>query len=706
MNRSLSVPSRLRCRVALRLTWAIMATTLLLGFQGTAARGTPRVGANGSQSTAGPELRFIAQDTLVAPDGRFTAFLQVGGIEPGSDLSVDIYPAITTGSQLTAALDGEPRGSIGTFPAVNLPGDPSLAPVQTGFAIELWSPDGATKPGGWAKRLTKAGVYPLRIRLRDADNKTVLTVVTFLIRGPDSNDEVEPQPVFLLADIRSATPAIELVDNPETPVDEDTLVSVKALSDALRRHRDLPAGLAVSPELVRRLEATIDRPPDTEEASTTSTTTSSSTVTSEAASTTIPGDDVEPSGAPEVLASLSGALHPEGRELLSAPAQTIDPSELNTLGLTDELTRQYRIGQQILADALEQPIEEAAWIRTHLDRPTATSLARVGINGLVMSPDAVIGSQPVTASPISGIGGDSLVAVADSSLRVGGHSDPVLAANRLVARLAAGASIDGPASPVVPIDLPRTDHDHQELESVFTSIEDNPFIDPRPLSELFSPTGVIGQPVELAPPTAVTDAERVWAGDLVRARSLLGSYASMVLDHTELVESRADRLDRSSDHRLDSSTRTAEVAAVLGDIQTMFDTVSIPTSDRVTLGARDAQFPLIITSTAEVPARVVVELSTTDRLTIAEPRIEVVLTDEHTEIPVHLRSRVPGDTPLRVRVTTPDGAVLLSEGTYSVRSTAVSGVGLVLTVGAGMFLAVWWGRHIWRNRRPRGRHAR
>ena len=84
----------------------------------------------------------------------------------------------------------------------------------------------------------------------------------------------------------------------------------------------------------------------------------------------------------------------------------------------------------------------------------------------------------------------------------------------------------------------------------------------------------------------------------------------------------------------------------------------------------------------------------------------VVLEGDHTEVPIRVRSRLPGDTPLRVRVTTPDGAVLLSEGTYSVRSTAVSGVGLVLTVGAGLFLAVWWGRHILRSRRHRGRHAR
>jgi hypothetical protein len=37
-----------------------------------------------------------------------------------------------------------------------------------------------------------------------------------------------------------------------------------------------------------------------------------------------------------------------------------------------------------------------------------------------------------------------------------------------------------------------------------------------------------------------------------------------------------------------------------------------------------------------------------------------------------------------------------------VRSTAISGVGFLLSIGAGLFLAIWWARH-WRSTR-RSRH--
>ena len=46
----------------------------------------------------------------------------------------------------------------------------------------------------------------------------------------------------------------------------------------------------------------------------------------------------------------------------------------------------------------------------------------------------------------------------------------------------------------------------------------------------------------------------------------------------------------------------------------------------------------------------------------------------------------------------PDGSSA-GHDRYTVRSTAVSGVGLVLSVGAGLFLMVWWARHWRRTRR-------
>jgi hypothetical protein len=47
------------------------------------------------------------------------------------------------------------------------------------------------------------------------------------------------------------------------------------------------------------------------------------------------------------------------------------------------------------------------------------------------------------------------------------------------------------------------------------------------------------------------------------------------------------------------------------------------------------------------------------------------------------------------------GIGVLTTGSYTVRSTALSGVGLVISIVALCVLLVWWGRHVLRTRRTR-----
>src|SRR3546814_19258589 len=52
-------------------------------------------------------------------------------------------------------------------------------------------------------------------------------------------------------------------------------------------------------------------------------------------------------------------------------------------------------------------------------------------------------------------------------------------------------------------------------------------------------------------------------------------------------------------------------------------------------------------------------------------------------------------------MTSPDGGITLASATHTVQSTAVSGAGLVLSIGALLFLVVWWARHCHKTRRSR-----
>jgi hypothetical protein len=66
-----------------------------------------------------------------------------------------------------------------------------------------------------------------------------------------------------------------------------------------------------------------------------------------------------------------------------------------------------------------------------------------------------------------------------------------------------------------------------------------------------------------------------------------------------------------------------------------------------------------------------------------------------------VEARASGSFPLRITVTSPDGVLTVTRARVTVRSTFVSGVGVVLSVGALIFLVAWWGLHFRSTRRNR-----
>lgn len=74
---------------------------------------------------------------------------------------------------------------------------------------------------------------------------------------------------------------------------------------------------------------------------------------------------------------------------------------------------------------------------------------------------------------------------------------------------------------------------------------------------------------------------------------------------------------------------------------------------------------------------------------------------QNTTLHVPVETRSSGVFPLVVDLKSGNGMLSLARNRDTVRSTAVSGVGLVLIVVAVLSLAVWWGRDLRHGRRPR-----
>ncbi len=115
------------------------------------------------------------------------------------------------------------------------------------------------------------------------------------------------------------------------------------------------------------------------------------------------------------------------------------------------------------------------------------------------------------------------------------------------------------------------------------------------------------------------------------------------------------------------------------------------TGDRtVTLTSQRGRVPVTITSTAPYPITGTLTL-TSDKLTFPNGQSQRVTLGPRTNVVyVNVETRASGLFKVAIAVTSPAGGLVLTSGQVSVRSTATSVVGVVLTVGAVVVLVVWW----------------
>ena len=122
----------------------------------------------------------------------------------------------------------------------------------------------------------------------------------------------------------------------------------------------------------------------------------------------------------------------------------------------------------------------------------------------------------------------------------------------------------------------------------------------------------------------------------------------------------------------------------------------------VTVTAHRTNLPLTVHNGGTRTLDVVVRLESTDLELEGQTAVPLRLAPgDRVDLNVPVEISRAGDFRLRTRVTSPDGQLQLAERLVTVRSTAISGVGVVLSLGALVFLFVWWGRQVRRKRRQR-----
>lgn len=380
------------------------------------------------------------------------------------------------------------------------------------------------------------------------------------------------------------------------------------------------------------------------------------------------------------------------------PAVTLDvvPDTLAALGRVDDARATRILDALAGVGASGANARRAVLVQTYLPLPRA-ALAAVGLASAVAI--GVDVGRPILADAVAGrlidpdpardaLDGIAVDRALSAELAAPAPARPDAGAIALAHALV-DADLDA-AQRVVVIDDADADSNLAALFATPTA--------GRPLDiEPFDP--IADQAPEVsATPAPAADLTAI-APDVVATTFQLSSVRSLVgTDHPTVIDAQ-ERLLTSIAVGVPDPDRAAYLTTLDTDLSTLLDGVSIAGQTDLNLTSRRGTLPITIANTTGGPVDVVVKLRS-DRLSFPDGEsIAVRVEGESHRLDVPVTALATGSVPTFVELRTPDDAVQLDQRQLNVRSSAISGTGLVLSLGALGVLIVWWGRTWRRNRR-------
>jgi hypothetical protein len=640
----------------------------------TVALAVAPVGAQDAADEGDASLELVGQTLGVDPGGALALAVRPGGLPAGAQLRLVLHDRARSRSELARANDGDGLRATLHTETVSLAAVPVDANGHPRLTLDL----APTAPAGPVA--SRAGVYPVEVDALDARGRRLAGFVTHLVVRPAPAEGGPPLDVALLARLGGAPAAPS-----GPPLGDGELADAQALVTALLAVPDVAATLAVSPDLVAGLAAEEDE------------------------------------GAAALLDGLQAVA--AGRPLLALPYVRTSPDALAEAGLSGELAHQLDRGIAVVADVLGALPSESAWLATD-DLGTAglQLLDALGTERVLVAPgqverlsDGVLSpARPFLVTPPRSRGregddeGDrarTLEALAtDAHLDELLHADvaPALVASRTFADLAM-LWFEQPGTPravVLPVDASI---DGAAVRALLDGLSSATLFRPVALDDAFATALPLrGSDGETLRRALIPDDEgrigTAVAGDVTDLRSLRGSVQRTVGADAPILDEIDSHLLRATAVGLDGAARAREVDAARAAIDGLADAVETPAEVGITLTAREGTVPLTIRNTTGAPLDVEIRLRSPKLELPGGDTFAMTLTEDTSRLDIAVRARASGSFPFEIEVTSPDGRLRLATTRYSVRSTAVSGVGLVLSAGAGLFLVVWWARH-WREAR-------
>ncbi len=659
-------PLRIGLAAGALLTTVLTITISLPAAAGPTARSAPQADA---------PLALGSLTPWVGPEGVWTASFILETPLPGATMTYTVHRPLSGGldAQLEALGAMWDQGSV---PAVLLsPVRKPLDSLTSGSTVTLSIPVRSRSDGSERAFLPNPGLHPVEIEVTSSDGAVVQRIVLPLVRAPTR----VTSPMRLAVVVRSvAAPAVtaQRVAAPE-PAD---ITDLTRLSDAITHADGIPITISATPALLDALA--------------------------------IDGRDSDRSTL-DRLRALSATT-----TVAWTPWVPLDMEAWSLHGQPDDLATAFAAGADTLAARIGRtPDTRALDGDEHLGPASLSVLRDLGIDRVVVDEAQVEGGAPEvprlftltgerdTAVTALARASDVQTVLSDSSLSGAQRSARALSA---VALRALGSASTEQQAMVVELERGPGDATTDLLDAVVSG-RDVGLVEAVALPAAFEGTArATTGPRSRRQPLSrrITTPESIAAvaplsKRMASLRSDLRGRDSMVDDTAPVT---LDDLVLTAQHRdLTIPTATTYLEAAATRVESDLSAVVAPRGRRYTVTARSATIPLQFSNDLSTPVKVLVRFEST-RITFDKGQSTVVTLDPGVnQVPVRVRVRTSGQFRVGVETLTPDGSVQLGRTELTIRSTAFSGVGVVLSIGALLFLMLWWARTL-RRERGRGGH--
>ncbi|MDE0701215.1 MAG: DUF6049 family protein [Acidimicrobiaceae bacterium] len=595
-------------------------------------------------------IDLVAQTAFVGDDPATIDLRVIGPAD--ARIRIQIYQALTTREEIHASYDGVTGRPFSDFSCnVDQPltdGPCQLDSTET-FTIEI--PDHEI---GEILRINQ-GALPVVITLVDSDGDTLDTLTTYLLVLNEPRGSV-----FHVAFFADLTAPLAVQPDQTISLDtEDLLARARQIS----ARPDIPVTVAIQPETLQTLATNSN----------------------------------------EQLAELAELL--TDRPVLNAPWVELDEEAWRLTGDTPLIAEQYRYGADVIAETLGRRPTNISILDDSATPETLALLRSLGTEAVIVEPTQVIRNPSALDEfaplAVRDSNGATTPAIARDTVlrRATSPTDPELAGHRALVELAIEADN---ATADKAIMFRFEGWRPAELDVLTDGFDQRSNLRLSPLSEALGvpvARNTAGQPIQtsLQPPPAPDMSQR--SADIAVTRGTVDAYASMVAPARTPVTALETLLRAAASSSLNDEQSAVYTLNVFDAVLTGTAGITVEPAERITLTDRQADLRITIRNGQPLPITVDLLLSA-EKLRFPDgERSTRTLAPGDNEITVRVETLASGDARVTVAITSPGGRLELHEGTIDIRSTAISGLGLVISIIALIVLGGWWVRTIRRVRR-------